>query len=362
MNEIGSEFWPDGVKQEKQNSRADKGRTGWAYLLSGRTALDYIIRDIKKTRRFSAVMLPSFCCESMIAPFLHNGIKVCFYRVCDRGIFYPDNRCDVVLLMDYFGYRDKRTIEIAEYEKQNGKTVIYDATHRISWKSSEISWADYIFCSYRKWLYCNFAEAVKLSGDFIIPAPAAQNDNYLYLRDTAAKIKAVYIEKNKKELFGKDADKKEFLELFSRAEGELDRDYAGYAGDPIYIDTDEIAALRRKNAFRLFEGLRDVCGVSFFRRMESVDDTPLFVPILVPENKRDQLKRYLVSKSVYCPAHWPLTKLHQGIGRECKKIYRKELSLICDQRYSADDMDREIEIIKEFFGGGKDYAVRSVYN
>lgn len=357
MNEIGSEFWPVETENRRWDGHMYGEKAGQAYLLAGRTALDYIIRDIKKSRCFSSVMLPSFCCESMIAPFLDNGVNVYFYNVFEQGIFYPDNQCEVLLVLDYFGYRDKRIIELAEYEKRNGKTVIYDATHNINWKNNNVGWADYVFCSYRKWLYCNYAEAVKLSGDFIIPAPETQNYNYLDLRDTAGKMKAAYIEENKEIFSIKEKNKKEFLEMFSCAESELERDYSGYSGVPININTDEIAVCRRKNAFRLFEGLRDLCEIEFFREMEDEDDIPLFVPILVPENKREQLKRYLVSRSIYCPIHWPLTKLHNGICRECKKIYLTELSLICDQRYSLDDMDREIETVKEFFKGGRGHVV-----
>lgn len=38
------------------------------------------------------------------------------------------------------------------------------------------------------------------------------------------------------------------------------------------------------------------------------------------------------------------------IGRQGGSLYADELSLVCDQRYSKDDMNRIVEMVREFFG------------
>ena len=75
------------------------------------------------------------------------------------------------------------------------------------------------------------------------------------------------------------------------------------------------------------------------------NDCPLFVPILV-EN-RNELRKYLISKNIYCPVHWPISSLHK-LSDEERYIYDHEISLVCDQRYNLEDMDYICECIKEF--------------
>ncbi len=60
------------------------------------------------------------------------------------------------------------------------------------------------------------------------------------------------------------------------------------------------------------------------------------------------LKNFLIEKEIYCPVHWPLSSMHKGISDNAKRIYGEELSLICDQRYCLDDMEREADAVRTF--------------
>ena len=76
MKEIGSEFW------------TVPGKYGdIAYLLAGRTALEYIIREILARTNICSVLLPSYCCHTMIEPFVRHNIHVRFYDV-----FFDDDK------------------------------------------------------------------------------------------------------------------------------------------------------------------------------------------------------------------------------------------------------------------------------
>ena len=75
-----------------------------------------------------------------------------------------------------------------------------------------------------------------------------------------------------------------------------------------------------------------------------VDDTPLFVPVLVNPTLRANLRRFLIQNQVYCPIHWPDARTGGGAV-----LYASELSLLCDQRYTAEDIKLEMNLIKEFF-------------
>ena len=78
-------------------------------------------------------------------------------------------------------------------------------------------------------------------------------------------------------------------------------------------------------------------------------DVPLFVPIFIKKDYRDRLRDYLIAHQIYCPVHWPISEYHRKVTNYEKTIYDEELSLICDQRYSREDMEREAKTIRNFF-------------
>ena len=332
MKEIGSEFWDKPVPSYLQNAKNE------IYLLSGRTALKFIIDDICISCDFRKVLLPSYCCDSMIEPFNRVGIKTEFYQVYHDRLDYPyDNDADAVLLIDFFGYVNPQNIEIARCEKQKAKVVIYDATHKIDENHVILDYVDYSFCSYRKWFYCNFAKAVKYCGDFNENNGLKRNEEYVKIRDTAACEKEKYIAGLTEE--------KSFLSRFSYAEQILTNDYDDYAGDSVIFDIEYIISKRRENAMYLIDRLRKMPEVKMWREDLQQEDTPLFVPIMVNKDIRNDFRRHLTKHSIYCPIHWPLTQYH---GKS-NYLYESELSLICDQRYNLSDMERMVWTIQNYF-------------
>ncbi len=335
MREIGSEFWYEpNIVNKCGNASANR-----LYLLSGRTALDCICKD----SHIESIMLPSYCCDSMIEPFIRNDVAVSFYSVGADYVCYDfTNDCDAVLLLDYFGYVMPEMIEIAKHEHNRGKVIIYDGTHLLTGNPFISAFVDYTICSFRKWTYCNFAVLEKSRGTFNVVLEGKENTAYIELRDAAAKQKADYIS-------GISTDKSMFLGMFSQAEEVLERDYVGYMGQPVRIDANSIIKQRRINASVLINGLSDMPQVQLFCHYIGDEDTPMFVSILLDSvETRTLLRKYLIDNGIYCPVHWPLCDLHI-IDESDKDIYGRELSLVCDQRYNTVDMQREINVIKKFF-------------
>ncbi len=316
-NEIGSEFWE--VPVCKESNSVFSPETRW--FLSGRSALQAIIAE----NNFKTAALPSWCCDSMIKPFTDAGVEVHFYTSLEP---IEDVHSDVILVMDYFGYSGHS--DIAGFKG----TVIRDVTHSIFSKS--YSDADYYFGSLRKWV--GF-----WTGGFVwgIEGEAKEeNREYVQLRKTAMAEKSKYIQGM--------TDSKEYLKVFAQAEELLDNT-GMEAADPRdvelgqYLDIKKIKDQRRKNAQALLKEFADIAVSPVL----NPDDCPLFVPIRVPFGKRDVLRRYLISKEIYCPVHWPVSSYHQ-LNKQTRRIYDEELSLVCDQRYTEEDMQRIIASIKEF--------------
>lgn len=332
MREIGSEFWQkyEAFYPEKANNEV--------YLLSGRTAIHYIISDILKKKELHKIMIPSYCCESMILPFIQSGVEVSFFKVDRDAIVYPyDNDADAVLLVDFFGYINQQNSEVAFHEKHRGKIVIYDSTHKIDGNLLVQKNADYSFCSYRKWFYCNYAKATKHTGDFLNNTNLKSHDQYIKLRDESANQKEMY-------LSGTFLDKQVFLNGFTAAEQLLDEQYVGYKGQPVAFDLENIISKRQENAAYLISEINKMPNIGLWRDKVLANDTPMFVPIFVDHSVRDKLRKALIDESIYCPVHWPKTIFHSDFS----PLYDTELSLICDQRYDIYDMKRIVSVIKSF--------------
>lgn len=348
MKEIGSEFW----KPELTDVPKRRFDNGTAFLMSGRTALDFIIKDIKSVRRIQKAYMPSYCCDSMIQPFVANEIDVEFYDVVidkDKGLVKKielQNDCDIVFLINYFGFIDPETEVYAEKFRNNGKIVIKDMTHSVF--SEKYEWFDggYTFASLRKWTALSSGAFAYSRSGFGVSAPLQTNAEYIKKRKEAAAEKALYME-------GAGGSKEKFLGRFNLAEGLLDTDYSEYSIDAEakaciqYLDTEYICRKRKNNGKRLLKGLEECsCLRAVYNEIKD-DEVPLFIPVAVKPGLRDELKRFLVEKQIYLPIHWPLTSLH-SISQQAKGIYENVLSVVCDQRYDLDDMDHIIEVIKEF--------------
>ena len=335
MTEIGSEFWEIPIKEN--NTKIFPESTQW--FLSGRSALQAIIQDIRNAK---TVAMPSWCCDSMIKPFLDAGIKVKFYPVHleDKTAQEIDTDADILFLMNYFGYSSKDTI--------SHPCIIRDLTHSIF--SSKNNDAKYYFGSLRKW--CGVWTGGFAWTDHKLPMGVQKDKGYAFLRDRAMQLKKNYIDNgNIYNQQKKESIKREFLKLFNEAENILDDIGVVEATERDVclsekIDWEYIKKIRRTNAKILMEAFPDWL---IFNILED-NDCPMFVPLLVPDGKRNDLRQYLIENEIYCPVHWPASQYHK-LEKGMFNIYENELSLVCDQRYTENDMDRMVEIIKKYWKG-----------
>ena len=328
--EIGSEFWD--VPQTNTANSLFPESTQW--YLSGRSALQAIIKDLGEV---NSVSLPSWCCESIIKPFADAGFNVHFYPVTlQEGLFQNiELNCDVLFIMDYFGY----TTSVPDYKGFNG-IIIRDVTHSLF--SARYSDADYYFGSLRKWCgICTGGYAWTNKGNRLEPGKPDKG-GYVDLRHNAMQMKKKYLEDRKGD--------KDYLRVFDMAEEYLETAGIVSATDQDvrlaqYLDADIIKKRRKANAEILCSAFPDWL---VFPKLISTD-CPMFVPVIVPDGRRDGLRRFLIEQSIYCPVHWPVSKYHK-LDKKTEYIYENELSLVCDQRYSENDMYRIVDSIKAFMG------------
>jgi hypothetical protein len=341
MREIGSEFW---LEREPQTFSCE--RDG-CYVLSGRTAIDLIIQDILKTRKIRNVYMPAWCCDSMLAPFVARGIDIKFYDIslaesadtaeilCD----FCDFRENIFYVTNYFGYENTLPVETVKKYKEQGSIILYDRTHSFLMENDPyLALADYSFASIRKWMGVIGGAVVKGVKDCQL-----KPCSYLACKEKAMRMKRAFIEGDTS------IDKQAFLNLYSEFGHHLAEDYQNYEMDDLsyaIYKIEDLSAMRRKrreNAKYLHDNLQGVKFIGEFTEKA----VPLFVPIFFETTEqRNAVRKKLIEAQIYCPIHWPKPA---QIPADCEanKIYDTELSLICDQRYNVEDMQRIVAIMNE---------------
>ena len=353
MKEIGSEFWLEKYEYEELNSEIppwlDLGVDN-QLLLSGRTAIDFALKDIQKNKDVKTVYFPSYCCQSMLQPFIDNGIRVIFYDVYfeEQLKFNVDitQECDIFFAMNYFGFTKGRMDKYIEAFKLRNVIVIEDITHSLLSNISFNIHSDYIVASLRKWFpIISGGIAVKINGCFDIKPKEETLEEMIKIKKSAMLDKAKYIN-------GDSTIKKEkFLNKYRIASEMLNKDYSLYIIDnESYrilqsINLDSIIKRRRENAKILYEHLSANKKYKLIFSELSSEDCPLFVPMITFSNTaRNSLRRHLINNSVFCPVHWP----KPSILNSQNLIFDKELSLVIDQRYDVTDMLNLIRRLEEF--------------
>lgn len=288
----------------------------------GRTAIEAVLKKLPKIK---TALLPSYCCDSMVEPFRRAGISVYFFNVNYKNglVFEIDGNADVLLWCNYFGFK----YEMPDFDG----IIIEDITHSLLSKFSHHQRSDYLVASVRKWepIYCG--GYCSTSAD--LKEPPAE---FVKNKSTAMNLKSTYLNDF-------DEDKKtEFLLTFKKSNAWLAENYSELGIDlysKTYISCVDVLKqreIRRKNAHILYEGLK---GRVEFLFDEEQMDCPLFVPVILHEC-RGEVQKYLAKNKVYCPIHWPRPN-----EAPVSNLYDTELSLICDQRYNENDMERIVSLL-----------------
>ena len=287
-------------------------------------------------RGVKSVALPSWCCESIIKPFIDADIKVLFYPVIfDKKLIQtPRLDCDAILIMDYFGYTNP-IIDLGDYKG----VVVRDLTHSIF--SKKYSDSDYYFGSLRKWCGVYTGGYAWTKDGHKLKEASNTNEQYIELRKEAMELKQSYINDAKGQ---KDA----FLTKFAKAEAILESSYGESTAMALditsaqKIDIKSMVKIRKENASVLKKNLPSLIMFN-----GDAEDCPMFVPIYLDKNKRDGLRRELIKNNIFCPVHWPISKYHTLKPSE-QFLYENAISLVCDQRYNAEDMTKIASVVQKY--------------
>lgn len=343
MKEIGSEFWQ--IESENLTKKRDLKYfedlgIDVKYLMSGRTAIDYILKNIVDKKKI--VYMPNYCCSSMVQPFIDNGYNIEYYKVdLIKKRYYINDKfnCSIFFAMSYFGYEDSNMDDYIKKFKTNNVVVLEDITHRIFCQKNHCEEADYLIASLRKWfsIYTG-AIAVNKNGNF-----KKNIDNYTVNKELV-KYKKQAMQLKREYIYGINNECKDiFLNLFNKS-NKLIADYKNKKIDRESleilksINLENVKEKRIYNTKIIEENFVNSANISLLYNYKN-GDCPLFVPII--SKNRDNIRKKLIENNIYCPIHWT------SFNNSNNEIYANELSLICDQRYAKEDMELEVKIVFE---------------
>lgn len=308
------------------------------YFDSGRSALLVLLDNIE----YKKVLLPDYICESVRMCF--RECEVFYYHINeDFTIDWEDllmkctEKIDIVYLHYFNGYIGENYSfqELNTLKMKNHFVIIEDTTHSFFTASRTIG--DYCICSLRKWFPIP-------DGGVLYSTNKLCFGKYPCNYWAEKKVKAM-IEKGAY-LAGEDVRKEHFLKVFEETELMLDEQTKPYCISRIavtilqHIDVNTVIVARRRNSDILNKRLpyKNVA-------LGGKGQVPLFFTI--SEDGRDNLRKYLIDKKIYCPIHWPLYNELEKIEGSVLK-HNCELSIPIDQRYSDEDMEYISAIIADY--------------
>lgn len=311
---------------------------------SGRAALYQILMSIKLTT--FKVWLPDWLCESMIDAVRKTGIDYGFYCLgndlrMDVENFVKTNRSvnenDVIILVNYFGLVDVELTINQLCECGVHSVIIEDDVQALfSFIDDKTYAADFRFTSLRKSIAAPDGGLVRTLKRMPL---AIQNNTFAPMKLKGALLKSNTTEGGLDEVY---------LKCFEKGEELIEENYDSVmstASQNIFGNTDleEVAECRKRNAQFLVAKLQEL-GINPIIPINN-NCVPLFVPIAI--NNRDDLRRTLRQNAIFCPVHWPLRDDMKNLVKG-SFMAENELSLVIDQRYSIEDMQCIIDVIKNW--------------
>lgn len=312
-------------------------------FMSGRCALYACLKDIGDTAAGKMAYVPSYTCETVLAPYEKAGYSLRFYDI-DPEDMKPVFRerdlegVSVMGLCGYFGFI-RYDGSFPDVCHKHGIKVVQDTTHSPYFADPD---ADYVAGSLRKWMgIAAGGVAAKRNGEFsVVPLPPDEE----HLKGRYAS----YAERDEALRTGDESHDEKAFEVFWTTELRLRKMFDAYAGDELSeriirtFDFERMRERRRHNYMTVLSHLRTPRNYKVvFDVLEECDVPSHFT---VYADNRENFQRALMEKGISSTVYWPRTPASEKIeGFDelypgAAYIYDHVCSIQLDQRYGDDEM------------------------
>jgi hypothetical protein len=305
-------------------------------LANGRGALTALAQALRP----STAWLPSYLCGVMALPFTHADIPVRFFpvdarlRVADRSWLTSVQPGDMVVFIDYFGFRE--WVDEGLEARRRGAWVVEDACQALLLRTF-CEAAHFAFASPRKFVGVPDGGILVALGDAPLPTVAEPAPREWWMDALEASVRRASFDR-------RDTADRSWFDLFQRVEpggplqacqmSSLSRHLLRHA-----IPWPEIEERRQRN-FRYLAGTLSEFAI-FDRLPDGV--SPLGFPIRLAN--RHTVRTRLFERDIYPPIHWPLAGIVPADYHVSHQLASEILTLPCDQRYAPEDLQEMVDLV-----------------
>ena len=335
--EYGSDFTILYKKYNENNENNENINHKELYFLSGRIGIANILKNILyKNER---CLIPNYLCDSIYICFklynfdfynIQNNFDIDYDNIENKII---NNNYKILFIINFFGYTDTSINKIKILCKSKNIVIVEDYTHNIY---SNNLYGDISICSYRKSIETPFG-CIVVDKNNILNINQKYSVNISYFFFVLLKLFSMIL-KNIHCL------KWLWRKILNFCEKNIDTiiyndfDYINYFLYKYYYRT-ENKLIRKNNIKCLNNKLLYKCDTKFINTYFT------YVILLDNKSQRDNLRKHLIDKKIYCPVYWPLN----FDKNECNHyITDRILSIPIDQRYNETDMSYIADCINSF--------------
>jgi hypothetical protein len=310
--------------------------TGLTYFLNARCAIYALCQSIAPRTAW----LPSYLCAAILEPFRKLRIPVRFYN--DGPNFEnTDSRWtgdirqgDLVLLIHYFGFPNK-TVPTTELISR-GAVILEDAAQSLFVKQQYPNSVGIVYSPRKFFGVPDGGLAVSIRDVFRRNALQPPPENWWKDALAVAQIRREF------DLAG--GGENRWFPLFRQVEeshplGLYRSSDLSRALIESGIDYQGLKRTRRDNYQTLASLLREH---AVFPNLDE-EVVPIGFPVRVNAHQRDKVLDFFYHRKIYPPVHWRIDGVVPEKYAESHLLSNSTLTLICDQRYSKDEMALEAE-------------------
>jgi hypothetical protein len=313
-------------------------------LFSGRDALRLLLRHGVQNRGWRRLWVPEYYCQLVTAALVRPDLELLPYPdhpLRNTPALPSARRGDAILVMNYFGLRSA-----LHTPHQDGVDVVEDHSHDPWSPWAQESTADFCIASLRKPLPLSDGGVLWSPRDHALPPQpplTAQRRRAAATKLTAMILKAMYLE-------GHAVDKADYRALAIRGERGLARPGISAMSNVAraLLDAFPVGFWRQARTANhaLVSSLISQTGWARVLAPAEGAGVPFSVVVLTETaERRERIRASLIAANVFPAVLWQLEKTVLPVGDEPRALSRRLLSIHCDGRYEARDMQRIGELL-----------------
>lgn len=288
-------------------------------LNSGRFCLEYILR----CKQYKKIYIPYYTCDSVLEPIVKLGLPYEFYHITEEYKISETislSKGEVLLYTNYWGLQNDYCEELA---KQYGKQLIFDCTQ--AFYSKPIRGID-AFYSCRK--FFGVPDGGYLYTDVKANFEIEQDESYTRMDSLIKRIdlspEAGYEDFHKASAMFHDMPVRKMSEFTKRMMQSIDYEQAAKQRISNY------------NALQQALGGRELCR----------GEVPMIFPYISEQGAI--LRNHLIQHKIFVAKYWQNVLEWTKEDAVETTMVNNILPLPIDQRYGKEDMERIIDLIKEW--------------